>query len=51
MLLNTPLLHHAMGHDLECGPIGARIIFPFSEGYSPKTGTDLARAWLYRVEL
>lgn len=44
-------LGFALYHIFEGGPIGARIVFPFSEGYSPKTGTDLARAWLYRVEL
>jgi hypothetical protein len=31
--------------------LGVRIVLPFSEGYSPKTGRDLAHAWLYRVEL
>ncbi|MEG3146762.1 hypothetical protein U1839_19085 [Sphingomonas sp. RT2P30] len=44
-------LGFALYHIFEGDPLGARIIFPFSEGYSPKTGTDLARAWLYRVEL
>lgn len=43
-------LGFAIYHMFDCGPIGARVIFPFSKGYSPKTGTDLARAWLYRVE-
>ena len=43
-------LGFALFHMFECGPIGARVIFPFSKGYSAKTGTDLARAWLYRVE-
>lgn len=44
-------LGFALYHICEGDRLGARIIFPFSEGYSPKTGTDLARAWLYRVEL
>jgi len=44
-------LGFALYHIYEGAPLGARIVFPFSEGYSPKTGTDLARAWLYRVEL
>ena len=44
-------LGFALYHIFEGDPLGARIVFPFSEGYSPKTGTDLARAWLYRVEL
>jgi hypothetical protein len=44
-------LGFALYHIFEGGALGARIIFPFSEGYSAKTGTDLARAWLYRVEL
>lgn len=43
-------LGFALYHIYECAPIGARVIFPFSQGYSPKTGTDLARAWLYRLE-
>jgi len=43
-------LGFALYHIFEGPPLGARIVFPFSEGYSPKTGTDLARAWLYRVE-
>ncbi len=44
-------LGFALYHIFEGDPLGARIVFPFSEGYSPKTGTGLARAWLYRVEL
>lgn len=43
-------LGFAIYHTFECAPIGARIIFPFSQGYSSKTGRDLARAWLYRLE-
>jgi hypothetical protein len=43
-------LGFALYHMFECGPIGARVIFPFSKGYSPKTGTDIARAWLYRLD-
>ena len=43
-------LGFAIYHTLECASIGARVIFPFSQGYSPRTGTDLARAWLYRLE-
>jgi hypothetical protein len=43
-------LGFAIYHMFESGPIGARVLFPFSKGYSAKTGTDLARAWLYRVE-
>ncbi|SMF61175.1 hypothetical protein [Allosphingosinicella indica] len=45
------VLGFALYHIFEGGLLGARIVFPFSEGYSPKTGTDMARAWLYRVEL
>jgi len=44
------VLGFTLYHIFEGSPLGARIIFPFSEGYSSKTGTDLARAWLYRVE-
>jgi len=44
-------LGFALYHIFEGSPLGARIVFPFSEGYSSKTGSDLARAWLYRVEL
>ena len=44
-------LGFALYHIYEGDPLGVRVVFPFSEGYSPKTGTDLARAWLYRVEL
>lgn len=44
-------LGFALYHMLEGDLLGARIVFPFSEGYSAKTGTGLARAWLYRVEL
>lgn len=44
-------LGFALYHIFEGERLGARIVFPFSEGYSPKTGTGLARAWLYRVEL
>ncbi|WP_052322462.1 hypothetical protein [Novosphingobium sp. MBES04] len=44
-------LGFALYHLFDCEQIGARILFPFSKGYSAKTGTDLARAWLYRVEL
>lgn len=44
-------LGFALYHVFEGISLGARIVFPFSEGYSPKTGTDLARAWLYRIEL
>lgn len=43
-------LGFALYHIFEGAPLGTRIIFPFSEGYSPKTGADMARAWLYRVE-
>lgn len=43
-------LGFAIYYTFECAPIGARIIFPFSQGYSPKTGAGLARAWLYRLE-
>lgn len=43
-------LGFAIYYIFDCGPIGARVLFPFSKGYSAKTGTDLARAWLYRVE-
>jgi len=43
-------LGFAIFHMFECDSIGARIIFPFSQGYSPRTGADLARAWLYRLE-
>ncbi len=43
-------LGFALYYVFEGNPLGARIVFPFSEGYSPKTGTGLARAWLYRVE-
>ncbi|MFO7482584.1 hypothetical protein [Oceanibaculum nanhaiense] len=43
-------LGFAIYHMFECDPIGARVLFPFSKGYSAKTGADLARAWLYRVE-
>jgi len=43
-------LGFAIYHIFEGDPIGARIIFPFSSGYSPKTGAELARAWLYRLE-
>lgn len=44
-------LGFALYHIFEGDSLGTRIVFPFSEGYSPKTGTDMARAWLYRVEL
>lgn len=44
-------LGFAVYHMLGCQGNGARLIFPFSEGYSPKTGSELARAWLYRLEL
>lgn len=43
-------LGFAIYHMFEAGPIGARVIFPFSHGYSPKTGSELGRAWLYRLE-
>lgn len=43
-------LGFALYYMFDCGPIGARVLFPFSKGYSAKTGTGLARAWLYRVE-
>jgi len=44
-------LGFALYHIFQGGALGTRIVFPFSQGYSPKTGTDMARAWLYRVEL
>lgn len=43
-------LGFAIFHMFDCDPIGARVLFPFSKGYSAKTGADLARAWLYRLE-